>query len=340
MNLKELSQNLGLSQTTVSRALNGYPEVSEATRRRVLEAAQRHNYRPNTRAKGLATGQAMAIGHVIPIEHNDTMVNPVFGDFIAGAAETYAAHGYEMILTTVADAEAAQVYRGMQARGAVDGVVIHEVRRNDPRLEDVAAMGLPFVVHGRSSGYDAEYSWVDVNNRSAFQRAARFLHDLGHRRIALINGVEEMDFAYRRRRGYVDALTEAGLALDPALMASGEMTEAHGFEAARRMLALPDPPTAFLCASLICTLGVRRATDAAGLVCGRDVSLVTHDDDLSYLRNGGDVPIYTATRSSVRQAGRRVAQLLIDRITTPNAPHRQELLEAQLLVGASTGPAP
>ena len=89
MNLKELSSILGLSQTTVSRALNDYPEVSEATRRRVKEFARKHNYSPNTRAKGLATGRSMAIGHVIPISTQHEIVNPVFADFIAGAGEVY-----------------------------------------------------------------------------------------------------------------------------------------------------------------------------------------------------------------------------------------------------------
>jgi LacI family transcriptional regulator len=88
MNLKELALKLGLSPTTVSRALNGYPEVNEVTRERVVAAAKRHNYRPNTRAIRLATGRAMAIGHVIPVASKHEMVNPIFADFIAGAGET------------------------------------------------------------------------------------------------------------------------------------------------------------------------------------------------------------------------------------------------------------
>ncbi|MGI9369372.1 MAG: LacI family DNA-binding transcriptional regulator, partial [Ruegeria sp.] len=95
MTLKELSDLLGLSQTTVSRALNGYPEVSEATRIRVQAAAAKHGYSPNSRAKGLATGKAMVIGHVIPSSSQHEMVNPIFGDFVAGAARTYAEHGYD-----------------------------------------------------------------------------------------------------------------------------------------------------------------------------------------------------------------------------------------------------
>ena len=135
MNLKELSETLGLSQTTVSRALNGYPEVSEATRTRVEMAARKFNYSPSSRAKGLATGKALAIGHVIPTRSKHEMVNPVFGDFIAGAGEIYAQNGYEMILSIVnADANEETVYRGLQSRRAVDGVVIHGPRMADDRI--------------------------------------------------------------------------------------------------------------------------------------------------------------------------------------------------------------
>ena len=168
MNLKQLSQKLGLSQTTVSRALNGYPEVNEATRLRVERAAAQYHYRPSTRAKGLATGKALAIGHVIPISSKHEMVNPIFGDFIAGAGETYARHGYEMILCTADDGQEEQVYRGLKARRAVDGVVVHGPRLDDSRIRLLHDIGLPFVVHGRSSGATLPYAWLDVNNRPAF----------------------------------------------------------------------------------------------------------------------------------------------------------------------------
>ncbi|MEL6685552.1 MAG: substrate-binding domain-containing protein [Pseudomonadota bacterium] len=340
MNLKELSQNLGLSQTTVSRALNGYPEVSPSTRRRVEEAARTFNYSPSTRAKGLATGQALAIGHVIPLSSKHEMVNPIFGDFIAGAGETYSRHGYEMILSIVDDASERRVYEGLKSRRAVDGVVVHGPRMDDPRIGLLHGLDLPFAVHGRASGYDQPYAWLDVNNRSAFKRATDFLFDLGHRRIALVNGLEIMDFAHRRRDGYAASLTDHGVDLDPALMRSGEMTEVFGYECTRDMLNSDDAPTAILCSSLISALGVRRAIEEKGLVMGKDVSVITHDDALSYLQNGSDVPIFTATRSSVREAGRRLAEMLLTAIANPAMPPQTQLLEAELMVGSSTGPAP
>lgn len=340
MNLKELSENLGLSQTTVSRALNGYPEVSKATRARVEAAARAHNYRPSTRAKGLATGQALAIGHVIPVSSKHEMVNPIFGDFIAGAGETYAKNGYEMLLTIVADEEEEKVYESLKSRRAVDGVVVHGPRLNDTRIPLLKELGLPFVVHGRSSGCDTPYAWLDVNNRRAFERATMYLIKLGHRRIALINGLEDMDFAYRRRDGYLAALLAYDLPMDVDIMRAGEMTEVSGYQATCDMLALDDPPTAIVCSSLISALGVRRAIEERGLVMGKDVSVISHDDELSYLQNGSDVPIFTATRSSVRDAGRRLAAMLLQSITDPNAAIENELLEAELKIGGSTGPAP
>ncbi len=340
MNLKELATKLGLSPTTVSRALNGYPEVNETTRERVVAAAKRHNYHPNTRAIRLATGRAMAVGHVIPIATRHEIVNPVFADFIAGAGETYSRNDYDMVLSVVPDEDEEATYRGLKSKGNVDGVIVHAPRMNDPRIALLREIGLPFVVHGRATGTIDPYCWLDVNNRRAFQRATEFLLDLGHSRIGLVNGLEFMDFAIRRRTGYVDALTARSITPDPFLMSSDEMTEIAGFRAANLMLALPRPPTAFLASSMISGMGVRRAVESSGLVLGREVSVIIHDDDLSYMKNGEDVPIFTATRSSVREAGRLAAEMLLDVIAHPDAGPQQRLLEAELIIGQSTGPAP
>jgi LacI family transcriptional regulator len=340
MRLKDLSAELGLSPTTVSRALNGYPDVNEETRLRVLEAARRHNYRPDARARSLALGRARAIGHVIPTSTRHEMVNPVFADFIAGAGETYARSGYDMVLTVVGDDAEERHYRDLAATRRVDGIIVHGPRASDPRIPLLRELGLPFVVHGRVSEESGPYSWLDVNNRRAFYRATEFLIDLGHRRIALVNGLEYMDFALRRRQGYLAALADRQIEPDPALMSSEEMTEPYGYRAASRMLALANPPTAFLVSSLIPALGVRRAAEERGLAIGRDVSIVTHDDELSYFSDRDSVPVFTATRSSVREAGRLAAEMLLGLVEDPRSGPRERLLEAVLTVGRSTGPAP
>ncbi len=340
MNLKELSEILGLSQTTVSRALNGYPEVAEATRLRVLSAAAKYNYRPSASARSLATGRTNAIAHVIPVSTQHEIVNPIFADFIAGASEAYLGHGYDMVISVVSDADEARAYREIAARGSVDGFIVHSPRTADPRIGLLNEIGLPFVVHGRVSQAEHPYDWVDVNNRRAFHRATEFLADLGHRRIALVNGLEVMDFARRRQDGYCQALRGRGIEPDPALIRSDEMTETYGHATARDMLRLPDPPTAFLVSSIIAALGVRRAVEEAGLQLARDISVITYDDELSYLKNGNDVPVFTATRSSVRHAGRLCAERLIALVQDPGQAPGSRLLEAELTIGLSTGPAP
>ncbi len=339
MNLKQLSEILGLSPTTVSRALNGYPEVSEATRRKVQAAAIAHGYAPNMRARSLATGRAHAIGHVIPVRSRHEMVNPVFADFIAGAGEVYSKNGYDMLLSVVSDEDEEEAYRSFRTKGNVDGIILHGPRENDTRIPLLHELGLPFVVHGRSSSCTTPYPWVDVNNKRAFQRATDFLLDLGHRRIALVNGLEHMDFALRRRAGYEEALLARGITPDPELHFTGEMTEAQGHDVTRALLARDTPPTAILVSSIITAIGVRRGIEELGLTMGRDVSLITHDDDLSYFRNGADVPVYTATRSSVREAGRRSAEMLLAMIEGRDTP-REIMLEAELTLGTSTAPLP
>lgn len=340
MNLRKLAALLELSQTTVSRALNGFPEVGEETRQRVLEAARQHKYRPNNRARALATGRAMAIGHVIPLSSHHQMVNPIFADFLAGAGETYSKADYDLILSIVPDTEEADTYRKLKARRAVDGVIIHNPMVNDPRIALLHQIGLPFVVHGRASGATLPYSWLDVNNRRAFEQATGYLLDLGHRRIALVNGDEAMDFAHRRRLGYEAAHIARDMAIDQELLWSEEMTESYGHRIAAALLSHRSPPTAFLTASLVTAIGVRRAVEERGLHIGRDVSIVTHDDVLAYFSNDKEGPLFTATRASVRDAGRLAAEMLLDQIARPNAPVRERIIEAKLLIGRSTGPAP
>lgn len=340
MKLKELSRHLGLSPTTVSRALNGYPEVSERTRQRVLDAAQRHGYSPNSGAKRLAEGRAMTIGHLLPVSKEHEMVNPVFSDFIAGAGKRYAEEGYDLMLSVVRDEDESATYRDLAKRGAVDGVVIHGPRSNDRRIPLLTELGLPFVVHGRSSAVGEDYNWVDVNNRRAFERATSLLLDLGHTRIAFLNGMSDMDFAARRLSGMRDAFLSRGLTIDEALICHSEMSENYGYSRMRDFLALPNPPTAVLVSSIIPAIGIRRALNDAGLSMPGDISVLIHDDNLSYFRNEGDVPIFTATRSSVREAGHLTADLLLQAIRAPGAGPHRVLLEAELTIGQSTGPAP
>ena len=338
MKLKGLSELLGLSQTTVSRALNGYPEVSEETRRKVMQAAEAHSYQPSSHARRLATGRTHTIGHVVPLSSHE-MINPHFSDFIAGAGEAYARLGYDMLISVVPEADQERVYRSLASGRKVDGVIVHGPKAVDPRLELLKSLDIPFVVHGRSDDPPESYSWLDVNNKRSFVRATQFLADLGHARIELLNGLEDMNFARRRRAGFLEGLASRNIRPNPEIMFSDEMIEPNGYRRMQQMLAMPQRPDAVLTSSLLLAMGVARALQEAGLKPGRDVSIITHDDRFSFLQDISAVPMFTATRSSIRDAGRRCAEMIIDLANHPGHAPIQELWEAELVVGASTGPA-
>ena len=297
--------------------------------------ARQLNYRPNSNAAGLATGKSRQIGHVIPLSDHQ-MINPHFSDFIAGAGETFSTASYDMLLRVVSNQHTEEVYRDFANR--VDGVIVHGPLIDDPRIELLQDLGLPFVVHGRSGRDEESYSWLDVNNKRAFQRATAFLAESGHRRIALVNGLEAMTFAHRRRLGYQDGLSAHGIAFDPTLLSNGDMDEPYGYRSTSDLLSLQSPPTAILYASVLPAMGGVRALADAGLSPGRDVSIITFDDQLSFLHPGstGSIPHLTCLRSSIRSAGRRVAEMLLEQIDGGAETPVHELWEAEFVIGQST----
>jgi LacI family transcriptional regulator len=340
VNLKELSQMLGLSQTTISRALNGYPEVNEETRQRVMKAAKETGYRPNRAAQRLATGKAGSIGLIMPIspDHSSDMH---FAEFQSGLAEASIVHDFHFVIMPSKAEDEEQAIRWLVASGSVDGYYLAYVREKDPRIAMAKSLSLPFIVHGRSFGIDLDYPFLDVDNEGAFFDATRFLLQLGHKRIALLNGQADLDFAHRRRLGTERALAEKGLLLDPRHTRHSFMGDEQGYRGMKEILSGPDRPTAVLCASTVLALGAVRAMNELGLKLGVDISLIAHDDELPLLKPENFSTPLTTTRSSLRAAGKRIGDRLIAMINqTEPAPPEQELWKVELVVRASTGPAP
>ena len=339
MNLKQLSDMLALSQTTVSRALNGYPEVSEETRRRVADAAKRHGYRPNPSARRLATGKAGMIGYVLPTGASVDIDRP-FVEVLSGLGAYARGHDLDLVLSPADASDEETTYRRIVANQQVDAVYVSSPCPADRRVSLLNRLGIPFIVHGRSEGLDFDYAYVDIDNEAAFRDAARLLIQLGHTRIALINGDIRQTFAIFRQRGMQRALADSGLTLPPSSIRSVAMTEENGYRAARSLLESGTPPTAIVCSSLIMSLGVVRAIRDLGLSIPGDVSLVAHDDVFPWLRpENFSVPL-TTTRSSIRLAGQRIAERLAGRITGSESGFEGEVWPVDLVVRASIGSAP
>jgi LacI family transcriptional regulator len=339
MNLRMLSELLGLSQTTVSRALNGFPEVSEETRTRVKAAADLHGYRPSPAARRLATGQSGTLGVVFPRERN-MLGDLIFTEFLGACVEKASELGYDITLGMASGIQSEEnVYRRAVRSARVDAMIVSSPLIEDTRIDLLRSLKMPFLLHGRTKS-TLPCPFLDIDNEGAFYKASRLLCDLGHERIALIDGDLRHNFAVDRERGYRKALGESGIVPDPMFVRGGPMNEHHGHDEASRLLKLnmTSRPTAFLCSSLAQASGVQRAAREMGLRIGPDISLIAHDDRLHEFRAESFDPPLTATQSSIGEAGARVVELLIAHLRDPSAELPAEVWPVDLVVRSSTAP--
>jgi LacI family transcriptional regulator len=340
MNLKSLAETLGLSQTTVSRALAGYADVAEPTRLRVVSEARRLGYTPNAAAQRLAMGKARAIGIVFATS-GSVPADPLFMEFLTGLA-TRAAERQTDILISSAMTETAEdlrVYRRLAEARSVDAVVVTSPLVEDPRAPLISRLRLPMVLHGRTRA-SAPYAHVDIDNEGAFYRATKLLLDLGHKRIALINGEERFNFAVDRQRGVTSAFADRGLAPLPQHLTFAAMTDERGYRLTRQLMESDLPPTAILCSSLLSALGCCRALRDLGLKVGEHVSVIAHDDAINAIKPETLSPPLTTTSSPIRAHGVRIAEVALAMIDGADPADFQEVWPVDLIVRGSTQPPP
>lgn len=337
--LRELARHLGLSPATVSRALNGFPEVGEKTRARVLEASERLHYKANASAKRLATGKSGMVGIIFRSARN-LLVDPHFVDFLAGLSTGLANREIDLIIHTAPPGELLAHYKRFAASGSVDGMIVSAPEVEDQRIRTLLERELPFVVHGRT-GDDVPYAFFDIDNDGALARATALLADLGHKRIALINGPAGLAFAAQREAAFHRVLGQRGIGVPERFITNDEMSENLGFVHAAELLSgrHGPPPTAFVCSSTLQALGVIRAAAAAGLQVPADISIIAHDDVLPHLRSEHFTPPLTVTRSPIRDAGTALAEMMVEVIGGADPKGLQRIVSADLIVRGSTAAA-
>jgi LacI family transcriptional regulator len=337
MNLKEFARLVGLSQTTVSRALSGYPEVKPETRKRVHDEAVRLGYHPNRSATGLATGRAGAIGVVV---RTGIAFEPIFSEFIGGLVGGLERQQIEILVSSVSSLEdELATYQRLAASRRVDAVIIHAPRPVDDRIPFLQQMGTPFIVHGRTET-PKDYAFLDIDNFGAVKRATSHLLDLGHRRIASISGPKGQTYVEHRERGIESAFSERGLQADPSLFGNDHFTDEAGYRYTRKFLDNADPPTAVLAGSMMSALGAMRAIRALGMTLGRDISLIVHDDVFPYLNADNMAPTVSTMRSSIRSAGGRIAKFALQLLSGAAPETLQEVWPVELVLRESSGPVP
>ena len=334
MDLKELSASLGLSPTTVSRALNGYSDVSEATRARVVEAAARMGYQPNAHARRLAIGKADAIGMIYPPEVGD-LADPRFLEVINGLTERFGQVRIDLLIATSHYADEIITYQRLVQARRFDAVIVARTRREDPRIEFLQRHGFPFLAYGRTATPDG-YAWFDFDNAAGTRLAVRRLVDFGHRDIAYIHAPLDLNYAFQRHQGFCDALAELGLPPRPERMleASGRR---GGYEAAQRLLAAPGGPTAIVVDNNLSGLGVARGLIDQGRVLGRDISVIVYDGVPSEHLGAGQTMTAIEQPTAV-DAGRTMAAMMLDVLARKPVEQIQQLWMPTLLAGTTDGP--
>jgi LacI family transcriptional regulator len=331
--IKDVARAVGLSVTTVSRALNDHDDVSPATKQRIRATAQRLDYHPNVVARSLQNRRAGAIGLLIPRELHRTY-DAFWLEFIGGMATTCADRGIDIVLSALEsrDIHAHAFHRLVRSR-RVDGVVICDVLRDDPRITYLQKHKLPFVAFGRMDG-EPQYSYIDVDGAAGVGLAIDRLVAWGHRRIAYLGLDPSFGFSSFRLTGYRNSLMHHGLPVDCDLIHEG-LSERTAAERIVSLLDRADRPTAIFASADFLALAVLRAARRLGLAVPGDVSLVVFDDNP--MVQHADPPL-TAVSQPNRLIGQEVAGLLMDRLATPDAPVVQRLIVPALITRESTAP--
>lgn len=337
--LKDIATHLGLSPATVSRALNGFPEVNAKTRELVQQAAEQLNYRPNQFARQLVSGRSGMIGMIIK-STEETYGNIAFFQVMSGLSTLLAEADLDLIFQASKDQEIVAPYERMLKKTSPDAFILMGPEKNDPRIDFLKSKDIPFVVHG--SVGDPDYAFYDIDNKQVASSVVDVLCDLGHSRIAMINGPEPLNFARERREGFLNSMQIHGLTIPDFALRHGVLTSDQGYTSALSLLSerRGPRPTAIVCASTTIADGVYRAAKDLGLSIPADLAVVAHDDAIPEMRAVNFEPALTVTRSPIRDASEPLALAVQELLKGKEPKDLQTIARAELIVRNSTAPAP
>ena len=333
--IRDLAKQLDLSITTVSRALDGYEDVSESTRQRVIQAAKKIGYTPNRAARQLRTHRADTIGFILPANSSPRFSDPFFTEFIAGLGDAAAEKNFDLLISTAAPGESSEqdLYTRWINGHKVDGFILNRMRVQDWRLRTLAQRGFPFVTLEKTND-PFEYAFVTVDNRKGFCALVEHLLQLGHRRIAYIGGSPELAIQAHRLSGYEDALNQAGIRVETDLVIQGDLSRKGGSLAAQQLLSLPNPPTGIVCINDLTAIGVLEAAQDKGLAVGKDIAVAGFDgiEEAAHTR-----PPLTTVSQPVYWIAQQLVQMLVQLMNHESLENPSISLEPELVIRKSTG---
>jgi LacI family transcriptional regulator len=329
--MREVAERAGVAMSSVSRVLAGHPDVSPAMTEKVMRAVEELDYRPDMLAQSLRRRETLSVGFVV-----GDISNPLIAEIVTGAESTLHTNGYSMLLTnSLGDPLLEAAHIALLSHRRVDGLVISVLDETHPEvLGRLRELDIPVVVLDRNLPAEIPVSRVLSDHRSGMKAAGLHLLGLGHRRIGLIAGAAVRP-ALERRSGLEEAFAELGL---PATYTAdqGVFSVEHGAAAMRRLLDLPERPTAIIAGGNQLMLGALRVVSERGLALGKDLSFVGCDDvaitDLFQ-------PAVAVVRRDNYAMGRTAAELLLARLRD-GAPPSDVVLPTEFVARPSCGPPP
>lgn len=303
----EVARRAGVSIATVSNVIRGTKRVSPDVRARVKAAIRELDYYPNEIARSLKVKQTRMLGMVLP-----DITNPFFPEIIRGAEDTAFERGY-FLVTANTDEQIGRERRIVSALRSyrVDGILLASAPGSDTaHIKNTIASGLPIVCIDRPVP-GVKTDAVLLDNVRGGRECVRHLIQLGHRKIAIITGKLEAQIARERLQGYEEALREADIRVDPALVFEGDFRDESGYRLGKQLLRGSAKATAVFVCNGVMTLGLLKAFEETGTRCPEDIALATFDDlavDRSFH------PHLTAVVQPSYEMGSRAATILMDRI--------------------------
>ncbi|WP_261904762.1 LacI family DNA-binding transcriptional regulator [Vibrio fortis] len=333
--LAQVSKHLGLSMATVSRALNGYPEVNAKTKARVLAAAEELGYRPNSAAQRLANGKSKMVGIMLQ-SPDELFCAPTFLQELSTISQHLGESGYDLLINSSINGDSVQNLSNFVSKSSVDGMIIKAPKVNDERIQFLHKKGIPFVVHGHDMS-DLEYAYYDIDNASVAEQAVAFLYQLGHTKISFINSDESLAFAHCRANAFTKKVNELGLDSELCEVFHCLPEVKAGRELAIELLQGNERPTAIICSNSKVAYGIYVAAKELGLEIGSDLSVISHDDGITHFETREFEPPLTVTCSPLTDSSKPIADAIINLISCGDSGSQQTVAPVDLIVRSSTG---
>jgi len=307
--IHDVATRAGVAVSSVSRALNGHPDVSPQMRARVLAAAEALGYSPDPAARSLRSGSTMTVGYIVR-----DFENPLFLENIHGMEEALTAAEYTLLVTSSGGDPVTEAHK-MQTlkRRRVDALVLSSISdRSTTTRRAVAEFGSPVVLLDRDFG-TATAGNIQLDHVTGVYEATRHLIELGHRRIALMTGSLNIRPTRERVRGYARAHRDAGVVPEGDLQITGKFSAAFMRETAVSLIRAPRSrrPTAIIAGGIQSTAGLLEALSELDVRVGEAISVVICDD-LPWLRTLR--PRLSAVTRDPTEMGRAAAQVALEMI--------------------------